>query len=63
MTREERFEKMLADVQTEYAQLTQKLEQLRLENKTKTATYRELLGRKMLCAEVLSRYRQYGLLE
>ena len=41
--REEKFEKMLRAVLSEYDTTVQKLEKLKSEGKTKTATYRQLL--------------------
>lgn len=63
MDREEQFEKMLADVQTSYADVTAKMDRLKAEDKTKTVTYRELMGRKMLLQHMLTMYRAYGLIE
>ena len=62
-TREARFEKMLSDVQTVYAETCAKMERLKTEGKTKTATYRELLGNKMVYQTMLTLYRSYGLTE
>lgn len=61
--REENFEKMLQSVQQEYADTVQKLEKLKAEDKTKTATYRQLLGDKLMLQNILTRYRVFGLLE
>lgn len=66
MTEQERldaFERMLDDVRRQYAELTARLEQLKAEGKTKSATFRQYLGNKMTCQYVLSLYRDYGLLE
>lgn len=57
------FERMLADVQRNYDELTARLERLKAEGKTKTATFRQYLGNKMTCQYVLSLYRDYGLLD
>ena len=61
--REEKFEKMLRAVQSEYDTTVQKLEKLKSEGKTKTATYRQLLGDKLTLQNILSWYRVYGLLD
>ena len=61
--REEKFEKMLRAVQSEYDTTVQKLEKLKSEGKTKTATYRQLLGDKLTLQNILSWYRAYGLLD
>lgn len=66
MTEQERldaFERMLDDVRRQYAELTARLEQLKAEGKTKSATFRQYLGNKMTCQYVLSLYRDYGLLD
>ena len=53
------FERMLADVQHNYDELTARLEQLKAEGKTKSATFRQYLGNKMTCQYILSLYRGY----
>lgn len=63
MTREENFERMLSDVQSNYDGIVAKMEKLKAEGKTKTATYRELLGNKLLYQNMLTMYRIYGLIE
>lgn len=57
------FERMLADTQREYSELTARLERLKEENKTKSATFRQYLGNKLTLQYVLSLYRDYGLLD
>ncbi|MBD5492700.1 MAG: hypothetical protein HDR16_11475 [Lachnospiraceae bacterium] len=61
--REEKFEKMLQAIQTEYKDTVNKMENLRLEGKTKTVTYKQLMGTKVALQNMLSRYEIYGLLE
>ena len=61
--REERFEKMLAAIQAEYAAIEQKMDALRAEGKTKTVTFRQLMGNKLMYQTMLSLYRQHGLIE
>ena len=61
--REERFEKMLLDVRKQYTEICVKMEKLRADDRTKTATYRELLGNKLLLQNMLAMYRSYGLTE
>ena len=60
--REEKFEKMLQAVQEQYAATVEKLAILKDQDKTKTATYRQLLGDKLMLQNILSLYRIYGLL-
>lgn len=61
--REEKFEKMLQAIQKEYDDTVSKMEKLKLENKTKTVTYKQLMGTKVALQNMLSRYEIYGLLE
>ena len=61
--REEKFEKMLQAVQEQYAATVEKLSILKDQDKTKTATYRQLLGDKLMLQNILSLYRIYGLLD
>ena len=62
-TREEKFEAMLQSVQREYETTLQKMEKLKGECKEKTATYRQLMGDKLMLQNILSRYKIYGLLD
>lgn len=57
------FEKMLADVQANYAGLVSRLDELKAEGREKSATFRQYLGNKMTCQYMLSVYREYGLIE
>ena len=61
--REEKFEKMLQAIQKEYNDTVSKMEKLRVDNKTKTVTYKQLMGTKVTLQNMLSRYEIYGLLE
>ena len=61
--REAKFEAMLQSVLQEYDSTVEKLEQLKAADKTKTATYRQLLGDKLMLQNILSRYQIYGLLD
>ena len=61
--REEKFEKMLQDVQTEYELTLSKMEKLKTEGKTKTVTYKQLMSTKLTLQNILSRYKIYGLLD
>ena len=61
--REEQFEKMLQAVQEQYAATVDRMEVLKGQNKTKTATYRQLLGDKLMLQNILSMYKIYGLLD
>lgn len=57
------FERMLADAQQSYDELSVRLERLKAEGKTKTATFRQYLGNKLTYQYLLSLYRDYGLLD
>ena len=59
--REEKFEQMLKDTQKRYRETCERLTVLKTEGKTKTATYRQLLGDKMQLKSVLILYEVYGL--
>lgn len=61
--REEKFEEMLQTIQKEYKDTVSKMEQLRAAGKIKTATYKQLMGTKIMLQNMLSRYEIYGLLE
>ena len=60
---EEKFKAMLRAVQREYDDTIQKMEKLKAQDKTKTATYRQLLGEKLMLQNILTRYQIYGLLD
>ncbi len=57
------FERMLADAQHNYDELSARLERLKAEGKTKSATFRQYLGNKMTYQYLLSLYGDYGLLD
>ena len=61
--RQEQFEKMLQAVQEQYAATVDRMEVLKGQDKTKTATYRQLLGDKLMLQNILSLYKVYGLLD
>ena len=61
--RQEQFEKMLQAVQEQYAATVERLAVLKEQDKTKTATYRQLLGDKLMLQNILSLYKIYGLLD
>lgn len=57
----EAFEKMLSAVQIGYETASEKMIKLKAEGKEKTATFRQLMGDKMLYKSMLSMYEIYGL--
>ena len=61
--REEHFERMLQEIQAEYAAIEQNMAVLRAEGKTRTVTFRQLMGNKLMYQSMLSMYRKHGLIE
>ena len=61
--REEKFEKMLQYVQKNYSDTVDRMEKLKAEGKTKSATYHQLTGRKLTYQNILSIYSMFGLLD
>ena len=59
----QQFERMLAALQEQYRTTTQQLDRLKAQGKEKSATYRQLLGNKLMYHQFLTMYRVYGLLE
>jgi len=59
----EAFERMLADVQANYADVSARMERLKAEGKEKSATFRQYWSNRMTCQYMLSLYQQYGLIE
>lgn len=57
----EAYEKMQNAIKKEYTDIVEKMEKLKAEDKTKSATYRQLMGRKMMYQNMLSLYDLYGL--
>ena len=57
------FERMLADVQKNYAEFSARMETLKAEKKEKSATFRQYWSTKMTCQYMLSMYKDYGLID
>ena len=57
----EAFERMLTAVRTEYDSTVAKMGVLKEAGKEKTATYRQLMGRRLELQHMLALYRVYGL--
>lgn len=55
------YEKMQEAVQAEYDNITAKMEQLKNEGRVKSATYRQLMGKRMIYKDMLNMYEVYGL--
>lgn len=56
-----RCEDLLADLEGEQTQLSQQLESLRSQGKTRTVQFRELMARKLVNQQLRLRLEQYGL--
>ena len=59
----ERFEAVLAEVLAEQEQVAAPLEELRVANKVKTATYQQLTARKLALKSTVALFEDHGLLE
>ena len=59
----EAFEKMLSAIEENYAGIVRKMETLKAQGKEKSATYRQLMGNKLMYKDILSLYELYGLRE
>lgn len=55
------YEKMQEAIQVEYDNITAKMEQLKNEGRVKSATYRQLMGKRMIYKDMLNMYEVYGL--
>ncbi len=63
MDREKAFEEMLAFILKRQAETIEQMDRLKAAGQTKSATYRQLMGNKMLYQDMLSLYGLFGLLE
>lgn len=59
----ENFERMLTAVTDSYNRTTEKMEQLRQAGREKSATFRQLMGDKLMYQNILNLYKIYGLLD
>lgn len=55
------YDRILCDVKNQQEEISAKLAVLRGEDKTKTLKFRELMGKKLTNAAVLSIFKAYGL--
>ena len=58
----EAYEAMTRQIQVEYQDIARKLEDLRNQNKTSSARFRELLGQKLMLSNELARLKAWRLL-
>lgn len=61
-SRLEAFEKMLEDVRKRYDFASERMAGLKSEGKEKTASFRQLMGDKLMYRNILSMYKIYGLI-
>lgn len=61
--REEKFEKMLDFVMKKYTDTVEKMDKLKAEDKTKTATFHQLMGDKMTYQNIISLYKLFELIQ
>lgn len=57
----ESFEKMLSAVRNEFQSVKEQMEGLKARGNVKSATYQQLMGRKMMYQNMLLLYEIYGL--
>ena len=57
------FEKMLSAIEENYAGIVSKMETLKAQGREKSATYRQLMGNKLMYKDMLSLSELYGLKE
>lgn len=58
----EQFEALLSELQAEYEVASKQVETMKAQNKTKTATFKQLLARKMSLRSFLDAFDAHGLL-
>ena len=57
----EKYRKRHSDIKQLYKECEREMERLKEENKTKTISFRELMGKKGFYSRVLSMYKEYGI--
>ena len=62
-TRLHAYEAMHQAIKKEFETISAKMEKLKEEEKTRTATYRQLMGTRLTDRNILAIYRVYGLLD
>lgn len=61
--REQKFEQMLMFVRKAYAERVSKMEALKAAHREKSATFRQLMGEKLMYQNMLDLYKLHGLTE
>lgn len=59
----EAFEKMLHQIEMDYAREKELMDQLKAQGKEKSATYRQYMGNRLMYTQFLAIYQAYGLRE
>ena len=57
------YEKMQESIVNEYNNIIIEMQELKKQERAKTVTYRQLMGKKLLYKDMLSLYKIYGLQE
>ena len=57
----DKYRKMHSDMKRLYKECEREMDKLKKENKTKTITFREAMGKKGFYAKLLSLYGEYGI--
>lgn len=57
----ESFEKMYDAIKREYEDINEKMDALKAQDRVKSATYRQLMGRKLMYTNMLDLYKLYDL--
>lgn len=57
----EQFEQILAELEEEYGLVESQIEDMKAKGKTKTATFKQLLARKLTLGQFLSVFEKHGL--
>ncbi|MCI7606843.1 MAG: hypothetical protein MSS69_08820 [Spirochaetales bacterium] len=57
----EKYRKMHSDIKRLYKECEKEMESLKVQNKTKTISFREAMGKKGFYAKILSMYSKYGI--
>lgn len=63
MERLEAFEKMLADTVKRSKEEKDRMSKLKAEGKEKSATYRQLMGNRLMYIKIMALYDAYGLID
>lgn len=62
MPRIDAFEKMLADILEQERSEKMRIDELKARSRERSATFRQLMGNRLVFVRMLSLYREYGLI-